>query len=378
MADKKKTGYLLDVKTLRRRYPESGLASTICLGAEQELRLPSRNLAINYHLGGGIKYGSIIEVSGEESTGKSLLAMDFGTVTQSLGGIVLWDDAEATFDGKWAASHGLDLNKVELLPYENQIELVSDWVADMCVYYRSKLTNNEPILLVIDSVALFDTGDALDTAEMDSKAEMGRRSFHMGKFLRKRMRIFAKYGICVLLINQLRKKVGASKFEDPNTTPLEQALKFYASQRIGLFRGKKIRKGGKSKGPWVGNEVYVRTKKNKSGVPRDNIKAEVYFREDNNNYGYHKYYGFDELLVDKNIVKRKMGKFYYKETLIAKGDDNFKQLIATDQELRSKFIKRLGINTASKTRKQIESIDKNLFPVKAKKQKQPEDGSDIE
>jgi recombination protein RecA len=372
MADKKKAGYLMDEKSLRKRYPESGLASNICLPEEKELRLPCRNIAINYHLGGGIKYGSIIEISGEESTGKTLLAFDFGVATQSLGGMVLWDDAESTFDNVWAQRHGLDLSRIELLPYENEIAKVSDWLADMIPFYRSKLTNNEPILAVVDSIALFETGAALETAEMDTKAEMGKRSFEMGKLLRKRMRVFAKYGVCVIFINQLRKKIGASRFEDPDTTPLAQAVKYYASQRIGLYRGKRIRKNRAAKGPWVGNIVYLRTKKNKSSTPRDNIQAEVYFREDNGNFGYHKYHGFDELLVEKRIVKRKRGLFYYKDKLIAKGEDAFREKIASDDELRAIFIKKLGINTISKTRKRIGTIGKNLYPVKALKKKKDE------
>jgi RecA/RadA recombinase len=135
MGNKRKIGVLLREGDLRRRYPESGLASKISLPAEKVLKLPCRILAINNHLGGGISYGKIIEVGGEESAGKTLLAIDFGVVAQSMGGIVLWDDAEASFDRAWAEKNGLDMDKVELLPYENEIELVSDWIADMCIYY---------------------------------------------------------------------------------------------------------------------------------------------------------------------------------------------------------------------------------------------------
>lgn len=372
MADKRKSGILLDAKSLKRRYPDSGLASEICLDEPHTLKLPSQNLAINYHLGGGIPYGKIIEIAGEESAGKTLLALNFALVCQSLGGMVLWDDAEASFDAVWAKKHGLDLSKIELLLFENEFEIVSDWMADMCIYYRSKLTNNEPILLVTDSIAVLETGDAMEIAEQDAKAEMGKRSFNMGKLLRKRNKIFAKYGICVIFINQLRVKVGASQYEEKETTPLQQALKFYASQRIWLFRGKRLRLGGKPKGPWVGNIVYVRTKKNKTSIPRDNIQAEVYFRPDGDKFGYHKYHGFDELLVDRNIVKRKMGRFYYKDKLIAQGEDKFKNLISTDPDLRARFIKKLGINTTSKTREQLAGINKNLYPVKAKKNKSDE------
>lgn len=376
MGDKKKSGLLLTEGALRKRYPTSGLASKICLLEEVTLRLPSRNISLNYHLGGGIKYGSILEISGEESTGKSLMAMDFAVVAQSLGGIVLWDDAESTFDAKWALAHGVDLSKLELLPFENEFEKVSDWVADMCVFYRRKFTNNEPILLVIDSIALLETGDAMEIAEVDAKAEMGKRSFNMGKFLRKRMRIFAQYGICVILINQMRKKVGASKFEDPNTTPLEQAIKYYASQRIGLFRGKKIKKGGKPKGPWVGNVVYIRTKKNKTAIPRDSIQAEVYFRKDGENFGYHKYHGFDELVVARGLIKRKMGRFYLDDKLIAQGEANFKALIATNKDIRSQLIKKLKINTLTTTKNKLATIKTNLYPVRQKVKNSTDEGEE--
>lgn len=384
MGIKKKSGFLLSEEALRKRYPDSNLASVIYVDVdeEDELRLPSRNLAINYHMGGGLPYGKIVEIHGEESTGKTLLAIDFGVVCQSLGGIVLWDDAEASFDARWAKKHGLDLNKLELLPYENEFEIVSDWVADMCVYYRRKLKKNEPILLVIDSIAVMETHDAMEIAAVDTKAEMGRRSYKMGEFLRKRTKIFAKYGICVLFINQMRKKVGASKFEDPDTTPLAQAIKYYAAQRIGLYRGKRLRKGGKDKGTWVGNLVYLRTKKNKTSAPKDNIQAEVYFVEDRGNFGYHKYFGFEELLVNKGIIKRKAGRYYYKGEEIARKNQTspveqvLREKIATDNTLRAKFIKKLGINTPSKTRERIKSITKNLYPVHVKKVKEEEGSED--
>lgn len=378
MANKKKVGILLSERDLRRRYPDSAIASTIVLPEDQTLRLPSDILAINYHLGGGVKYGTIIELGGEESTGKSLLLYNLIKVAQSMGGWALLDDAECTFDGRWAEKHGVNLSKMDLLPYENEIELVSDWIADMCIYRRSKLVNNEPIILAIDSLAVLEGGDALETAEMDTKAEMGRRSFKMGSLLRKRMKIFAKYGICVVLINQIRKKVGASKFEDPETTPMAQVMKYYASQRVFLYRGKKLKTAEGRKGKWVGNVVYVRTKKNKSSTPRDSVQAELYFEEHNGKFGYSKYFGFPEILVDKGIVKRKQAVFYYKGERLCKGDGAFLKLITEDDKLRRRLIRRLGTTTPSMLREKLESIKKNLYPVRLKKVRDEQEETDQE
>jgi RecA/RadA recombinase len=379
MGNKRKIGILLTEKDLKRRYPGSGMASEICLPDDQALRLPCEIPAINYHLGGGIKYGTIIELRGEESTGKTLLALNFVKVAQSMGGIGMWDDAESTFDGTWAQKHGVNLSKLDLLPYENEIELVSDWIADKIVYWRNKLTNNEPIVLVVDSIALLDAGDVLDTAEMDTKAEMGRRSMKMGALLRKRMKFFAKYGVCVILINQLRKKVGASMFEDPETSPMEQVMKYYASQRVGLYRGRRLKIGKGKKTTWVGNVVYVRTKKNKSSIPRDNIQAEVYFREVEGKFGYSKYFGLPELLMNRGILKRSTGKVTYKGEFVAKvkGEDysNIISAIGSKPKLRSNLLRRLGVDTPSKFREKLEGTKRNLYPVKLKKQSDAEETS---
>lgn len=381
MAKKRKIGILLSEAELKRRYPDSALASEIFVNDDNDsLVLPCRVLPINHHLGGGIRYGKIVENSGEESVGKTLLAMDFGVVAQSMGGIVLWDDAEATFDPKWAEAHGLDMKKLVLLQYENRFEVISDWIADMIPYWRSKLVNNEPILLVCDSIAVLEGSDSMETAQMDSKAEMGRRSFLMGQMLRKRTRFFAKYGVCVYFINQIRSKIGASKFEDPDTTPLSQCMKYYAAQRFGIYRGKRLKHNNDPKGRWVGNMVYIRTKKSKVSVPRDNIKSRVFFRNENGKFGYDRYYGFPELLEAKKIItivgQEEKAKYTYKGKLLAKGEENFLHLLATNTELRSKFIKKLGVHTPSAFRNKLASINKNLYPVKGKKQKANEKEKD--
>lgn len=369
MGDKRKSGVLLTRNELRKRYPDSGLAEEIYIPTEASLRLPSTILAVNDHMGGGIGYGKIIELFGEESTGKSALAQNFAYVAQLLGGIVLWNDAECSFDGKWFKAHGLDLTKLELLPYENIIEVISDWIYDMVIFYRSQLTHNEPILWVIDSLAVLEVRNAMETAEADTKAEMGRRSFMMGSLLRKRTKMLAKYGVCVIMINQLRKKIGVTQWEDPDTSPMAQPMKYYAAQRIGLYRGKRIKQGGNEKGRWVGNHVHIRTKKNKTSPPRDTIQAEFYFREDEGKFGFHKYNGFDELLLKRGIIKKSGNSYKYKGETIAIGRDKLTKVIATNDQLRSKLIKKMGINTVSKTREQLKSIINNMFPVKITKAK---------
>ena len=374
MATKREVGILLDEKSYKKRYPESKMADEIFASLDDVLRLPSRIPSLNDLFGGGIPYGAILELYGEESTGKSLLATDFAAVAESLGGICLWADAEGTFDPFWAAANGMNTNRTRLEP-ENMIERLSDWIADSIVYYRSKLVKNEPILLVVDSTAALETFENLNTSHQDSKAEMGNRAKAIYKMIRVRNRMFQKYGVCVIFINQLRKKVGASKYEDPDTTPGGDAMKFFASIRLGIYRGKKIMDTHEET---IGHYVYVRVKKNKTAPPKKRIQLKVYFIDQNGKLGYDKYAWLREILVDKGIVKRKQARFYMKGEQLAHGDNAFDTLLEKNDELRKKLISKAKIHTVSKLRAKLESIKDNRYPVtlKKKKEKTQDDGEE--
>lgn len=363
---KKKVGHLLSANKLKARYPSAGTALNICIPEDEALWLPSRILAINHQLQGGLLYGHILELYGEENVGKTLLAMDFAYVTQYLGGVVLWADAESTFNGPWAQKNGLDLSRIILLPLENRTEIISDWLADTIVYWRSQLKNNEPILLVIDSLAAMETMENLEKPQADAKAEMGNRAKALDMMLRRRNPLLHRYGICGVFINQLRSKIGASKFEDPDTTPGGKAMRFYASQRVGLFKGKQIKNAKDIK---VGRLVYCRLHKTKVGMPMDNIQAEVYFRETDGKLGYSKYHDFHEILMDMGIIRKSKSRYYYKDKMIANGEANLKKEIAENDKLRRKLIRKSGIMTPSIAMQRLENTKVNLYPVNVKKSK---------
>src|SRR5690606_7362946 len=123
----------------------------------------------------------------------------------------------------------------------NDIEGFSDWCRDTILMYRSKLVKNEPILLVLDSIAALECLENLNKDQLDGKAEMGNRAKAIYRFFRYRANFFKQMGVCVILINQVRKKLGASMFENAETTPGGDSTKFYASYRIGLNSGKQIK-----------------------------------------------------------------------------------------------------------------------------------------
>lgn len=371
MAKKKSnTIKVLSDKQLSNKYASSGRASIIIPPDESILKLPSRFIALNYQMNGGIPYGKILELFGEESTGKSLLAMDYGYVCQALDGEVIWADAENSFNGSWFKKNGLDLERIHLMTEQPAMEVISDWIQDTVVSVRSRLKKNEPILLVLDSLAAIRCLGEIGEYMLDSSAKFGNRAKAISDFLGNRNTLFAKMGVCVILINQLRRKIGASQFEDPDKTVGGDAVKFYAAQRLGLVRGKQIKRKIKGSEQKVGQNIYTRTKKDKTGPPRNTTAGEVYFTGTKSQpVGFNKYSALPELLIQLEVVQRKKGssRYYLDDKMIANGEENFIELLKTDEDLRKTLIKRSRINTISKTKQQLEKIPNNLYPVLTKK-----------
>lgn len=384
MAKKSGTIRILSDSEITKKYGNVR-ASDIIIDSDRTLRIPSRSIWLNHQMGGGLCYGRIHEVFGYESTGKSLMAMDFGYATQALGGVVLYGDIERAFDYYWAEQNGLDLDK--LFVFENNgVEAFGDWARDMCIYWRNKLTNNEPILLVADSIAAFETQLNINKDMVNSKAQMGNRAKAIYDFYRTRNDLFADLGITVYMINQVRDKVGASMYESAITTPGGGSTKFYSSIRLSLTRSTQIKgrvvKGvfEEDKGPKgkkIGQNIIVGVEKNKTAPPRGRIKTQVYFTDAMYDYvGYSRYEGLQDILIDHDILIKKGNAYYYKfkkemRKLCGKYDDITKTL-EEDERARRILIKKLGVNTIGGTREKLETLTKNLFPIKAKSVKAAE------
>lgn len=217
---------------------------------DSNLWLPSTFFTLNYTFGRGIPYGKILEVAGEESSGKSLIAYNFAYCCQQLGGHVIWVDAEQSWMNSWAEENGVDPNKVTILT-DTRIEYIADAVADISLYLRSQLTHNEPILLVIDSLAAMDCADNIDAKLVDGKAEMGGRAKALYKYFRVRNEFFYRLGVTQIYINQLRTALNVGFGKDNTCLHYDTMIPFVdgTSMKIGEIVKNKI-----SKEVWSYNE----------------------------------------------------------------------------------------------------------------------------
>ena len=331
---------------------------------ETGLWLPSTFFALNYQWGGGIPFGKIAEIAGEESSGKSLIAYNFAYSCQQLGGHVIWVDAEQSWMNSWAEANGVDPDKVTVIN-DTRIEYISDAVADLAIYIRSQLVHNEPILLVVDSIAAMDCTDNIDAKMTEAKAEMGGRAKALYKYFRIRNELFYRLGVTQIYINQLRTALNVGFGKDNTTTTGGVALKFYASIRAAFYAGRAITVKQKGKERKAGKLVTLRLIKNKVAPPRPTIsKCPVYFNPKFHEVGFDRLYALEDVLVENDIIEKNGGGTYsYRGKKLCRGEEKFQQLLEEDNDLRRKLLRKADINTIGTTRKKLEEAKTNYFPV---------------
>ena len=159
---------------------------------------------------------------------------DSGTIVTSQGEKLLNKKFKNYYIAYDADAHKEAIQSCDYL-YDTRIEYVSDAVADIAIYIRSQLTHNEPILLVVDSIAAMDCSDNIDSKMVDGKSEMGGRAKALYKYFRIRTELFVKLGITQIYINQLRTALNVGFGKDNTTTTGGAALKFWASIRVAFY-----------------------------------------------------------------------------------------------------------------------------------------------
>lgn len=211
--------------------------------------------------GGGFPVGRIVELFGPESSGKTSIALNAIADVQRKGGNALFIDAEQALDPSYARVLGVDIDKLGLT------QLI---IAEQVMFTIQEMIKTGTVnLIVVDSVASLVPQAEYDEPEKTTMALLAR-------ILSKHLRIIAKlandYRCTVLLLNQIREKVGVM-FGNPEDTPGGRALKFYASQRIRVSRVGQYKEGSEI----IGTEVQFRIVKNKIAPPFQSGKTILTF-----------------------------------------------------------------------------------------------------
>jgi recombination protein RecA len=197
--------------------------------------------AISNRVNGGIPQGRIIEICGNESSGKSLLGYHILVNAQKMGGIGVYIDTERAASRSFMERIGVNFDAlVTPKKIPSSIEEVFDYIEKVVKVTKEKFPNKDkPVVIVWDSVAA--TGPK-EEAELTNEEDgrMGSAARAMSKCLRRVMEVLDEGYVTIVCINQLRAKIALS-FGDPDITPHGKSLPFYSSVRIKMTKLKQIK-----------------------------------------------------------------------------------------------------------------------------------------
>lgn len=297
-----------------------GKGSIMRLGEAKRIAvetIPTGSLSLDIALGGGIPRGRVVEIFGQESSGKTTVCLHVVSEIQKRGGQAAFIDAEHALDPEYARKIGVDVDNLLISQPDNGEQALE--IAETLV------RSNAVDIIVIDSVAAL-TPRAEIEGEMGD-AHMGLQARLMSQALRKLTAAISKSRTTVMFTNQLRIKIGVL-FGNPETTTGGNALKFYASVRMEIRFIGKIEEGTGETKRMIGSRVRVKIVKNKIAPPFKTAEFDILYAQGISHAG-------DILdIATRYNVARKSGAFYtYKELKLGQGRDQAKDFLASDQKL---------------------------------------------
>ncbi|MCL6562631.1 MAG: recombinase RecA [Firmicutes bacterium] len=284
--------------------------------------IPTGCLPLDLALGvGGLPRGRVVEIYGQESSGKTTVALHAIAEAQKAGGIAAFIDAEHALDPNYAQRLGVNLKDLLISQPDTGEQALE--IAEALV--RSGAVD----MVVVDSVAAL-----VPRAEIEGEmgdAHVGLQARLMSQALRKLTGAIAKSRSVAVFINQLREKVGVM-FGNPETTPGGRALKFYASMRLEVRRVDSIKQGNEV----VGSRTRVKVVKNKVAPPFKQAEFDILYGEGISREG-----SLIDLAADLGIVQKSGAWYAYGDLRLGQGRDNARDFLKHNPDLSREIESRI-------------------------------------
>lgn len=241
------------------------------------------DIAMSNKKGGGYPSGRIVEITGLEGSGKSLLAAYALKDTQKKGGVAVYIDTENAVSVEYMVAIGIDSSKLMYVPL-NHIEDVFEAIERIIVKVRMS-DKKIPVTIVVDSV-MATTTKIEAAAGYDKDGYATQKALILSKGLRKITRMLGSQKILLIFTNQLRANVGAIGFgAEKWVTSGGKAIAFHSTIRLRLISEGKIKKKVNGIDNVVGIKTACKVIKNRLGPPLKMVKFDIFYESGVDNYG---------------------------------------------------------------------------------------------
>jgi recombination protein RecA len=288
--------------------------------------IPTGALPLDVALGvGGIPKGRIVELYGNESSGKTTLGLHIIAQCQKQGGIAAFIDAEHALDPRYAENLGVNIDDLLISQPNNGEEALE--IAEALV------RSNAIDLVVIDSVAALVPKAELEGEMGDS--HVGLQARLMSQAMRKLSGAISDSNAACVFINQIREKIGVM-FGNPETTPGGRALKFYSSVRIEIRRSKTIKDGDDI----IGSHARAKVVKNKVAAPFRKAEFDIMYGTGISRTGC-----VLDLGEDANIIDRAGSWYSYGDVRLGQGRENSKEFLSENEDILEEIEEKIKVKT---------------------------------
>ncbi len=299
------------VAQLNKRFGDNVVVLASDIRSDTIPRITSGSTTLDYVLGGGFPGNQWNELIGEPSHGKTAVALKTIAANQQRDPnyTTVWVAAEQWVPD-YAAMCGVDTTRVIVI----ETSVMEEAYQAVIEFAESKAVD----AIVIDSLPALSPAPEMekDMSEMT----VGRGALLTNKFFRvvgtamKRSLVEDERPVLGLIINQYRMKIGVMH-GDPRTTPGGEGKNYAFFTRCEVRRKEWIEIGSGTNKVRVGQQIVVRTLKNKTAPPQRVAYFDFYFAEGGNcapgEYDFAK--EIASLGVIMGVINRKGGWFYHGE-----------------------------------------------------------------
>ena len=226
----------------------------------------------------GIPIGMITQFHGEASTAKTVFATHVLKEAQAQGYYSMLVDSENAYNAQFAQHLGLDPKKLIYAAPET-LEDCFQVIEDTILAIRES-DSDTPIVVAYDSIAVSPSKVEYEADNYEAHNMQGAiRAKSTGACLRKINPLMRKYKVALVIINQIRNKVGVMYGSPETMAAGGKSLEYYLGVNLKCISNKTsdlLRDEHKSV---IGIKGTVRNTKNKVSVPFRECEFELMFNE---------------------------------------------------------------------------------------------------